>query len=229
MGRFPDRSQILQMGIHCGLHGCGYCRILVPRCAVEGNSASSRRQHKPQGDIQRSEHRIYREFRIPAHRGIRPVRLHHKELGSGEIFRGRVAKKESLLRQGARNGSAGAQLGHDFNGSYPFGSSCVQMAGVRGILRGKDVEAVRGENGFQRMVGSRRHPCHLLSPCLSDILDEKQDKVVAKNCGRVQRAASRRILVPEDEKQVEIFPLHPAYMADVLGNECRHDECDAGP
>ena len=80
MGELSCRAQIMQAQLHSSLDVCRNSRILVQRSQMEGNTPAHRQKHHTPHRFQCGEYRIHRELRLPADRGIRPVRIHHQKL-----------------------------------------------------------------------------------------------------------------------------------------------------
>lgn len=227
MGRLHHRSRNLQMGIHPALHGGRHPCLLVQGTEMEGNPPPYRQRNTQDHNLQRSQHRIHSQFRIPEDRGIRPLRVHHQELRHRKPGARRHAQEKGLIRQGSGHSRAGKELGYAHHASLPGRTACVQVERFRGLLRGKDVETVRGEPEFQPLVAAARCRRTLRGNNVYGVPDTRQVPGVQEGGRHLQRPAPGDILMPEDEKQMEILPVHPAYMADVLAHERSHHERDA--
>lgn len=158
------------------------------------------------------------------------MRIHHQKFAARPHFgvRGRDREEKGFIRQGTGNGGPGAVMGHGDYVPVPCCPVSVQMAGVRRFLRRKDVEAVRGKHEFQPVVGGAGALRAVCRGNIRHLRHTKQVQVFEKGGGYMQGASFGSVFLPENEEQMEILPLYPADMADVLDHERSHHERNAG-
>ena len=196
----------MQMGVHRPVDDGRRSSLLVQRSALEAASSAYRSINQTYHDLQRSQHRLYCEFRISAHRRVRPLRSGDPPLD----------RKTGVIRQGTWYRRSGKGLGHAVDAYSAGGSAGGKMGKVRRFLHEGDVGAALSTHQLQPVVDCHSVCLHLRRKHLRRMEITRKEWHMRKDMEPVHRIGAGILQLLQDGRKVEILPLNSRDMESLL-------------